>query len=93
MKNTFSINAFLPRGNPEGTVAFIVAKQPELFGRKGTFAPWFSPRSPICTYEINIFICTAVALHINTQFTNVTACFHSQNTGFFKIFFPTHSMV
>lgn len=44
MENTFSIKVFLSCGSPEGTVAFIVTNQPELFGRKATFAPWFSPR-------------------------------------------------
>lgn len=39
MENTFSIKVFLSSGSPEGTVAFIVINQPELFGRKATFAP------------------------------------------------------
>lgn len=45
MENTFFIKAFLSRGSPEGTVAFIVTNQPELFGTKATFAPWLSPHS------------------------------------------------
>lgn len=88
MENAFSINVLLFCGSPKGTVAFHFDKSARIARQK---KPRLFPclvHVPIYMHKISILIRRVVAVHINTQFTNTSACFHSQTMGFFS----THQM-
>lgn len=68
---------------PQGTVPFHFDKSVGITRQRKIFWLPCLVHVPICMHKISILICRIVAVFINTQFTNTSACFHPPTKRFF----------